>query len=103
MSTPCPYAAQWPELFARLPSDTARESLSQALANARLKGWEPTWEAVEVLVDAVTGVIPGAHVVEALVAHAQHLTDPKAGAGSVTPEEQKAAPGTAATRPQQWL
>jgi hypothetical protein len=71
MSTPCPYAAQWPELFARLPDDAARWRLSQSLANARLDGWEPTREAVELLVDAAVGSIPATEFVAAVVAHAR--------------------------------
>lgn len=66
----CPYAARWPELFARLPDAAAREGMSQSLANARLEGWEPTREAVELLVDAAVGVIPASEFVAAVVAHA---------------------------------
>ena len=68
--TPCPYATRWPELFARLPDDVARESLSQALANARLEGWEPTRDAVELLVDAAVGTIGEDQLVAAVLAHA---------------------------------
>jgi len=45
--TPCTYAQRWPELWARLPDDRARQSLSNALANGRLEGMEPTRELVE--------------------------------------------------------
>lgn len=80
MSAPCPYAARWPELFARLPDEVARERLSQSLANARLEGWDPSREAVELLVDAATGEVPEDGFVAAAVAHARraaaHTTPP---------------------------
>jgi len=45
--TPCTGAQRWPELWARLPDDRARQGLSNALANGRLEGMGPTRELVE--------------------------------------------------------
>ncbi len=69
--TPCPYATRWPELFARLPDDTARESLSQALANARLEGWDPAREYVELLVDGAVGEMGSDELIARTVALAR--------------------------------
>jgi hypothetical protein len=69
--TPCVFARQWPQLWERLPDDDARCALSQSVASARLQGWDPTPEAVTLLVDAAVGDVPQAAVVAALVSHAQ--------------------------------
>ncbi len=45
--TPCTCAQRWPELWARLPDDRAGQRLSNALANGRLEGMEPTRELAE--------------------------------------------------------
>lgn len=54
--TPCRYARRWPELFAPLDDDQ-KWSVSQALANGRLEGWEPTREEVADLIDRAREVI----------------------------------------------
>ncbi len=58
--TPCRYARQWPGLWARLPDDRARQSLSDALANGRLEGVEPTRDDVELLVARARGELTDA-------------------------------------------
>jgi hypothetical protein len=73
--TPSVFARRWPELWERLPDDDARCALSQSVASARLRGWEPTPEAVTLLVDAAVGDVPQAAVVAALVSHAQQTAD----------------------------
>ena len=69
--TPCVFAQRWPQLWERLPDDDARCALSQSVATARLRGWEPIVEAVTLLVDAAVGDVPQAAVVAALISHAQ--------------------------------
>lgn len=69
--TPCVFARRWPQLWARLPDDDARCALSQSVDSARRQGWEPTLEAVTLLVDAAVGDKPHAAVVAALISHAQ--------------------------------
>lgn len=68
--TPCVFARQWPQLWEQLPDDDAHCALSQSVASARLQGWEPTPEAVTLLVDAAVDDAPQAAVVAAL-SHAQ--------------------------------
>jgi hypothetical protein len=68
---PCVFAKRWPQLWERLPDDDARCALSQSVASARLQGWEPTPEAVTLLIDAAVGDVPQPAVVAALVSHAQ--------------------------------
>jgi hypothetical protein len=58
--TPCRYARRWPQLWARLPDDRARQSLSDALANGRLEGVEPTRDDVELLVARACGELTDA-------------------------------------------
>ena len=53
--TSCRYARRWPQLWARLPGDRARQSLSDALANGRLEGVEPTEADVQLLVARARG------------------------------------------------
>ncbi len=58
--TPCRYARQWPQLWSRLPDDRARQSLSDALANGRLEGMEPTEADVALLVARACGELTDA-------------------------------------------
>jgi len=58
--TPCRYARRWPQLWARLPDDRARQSLSDALANGRLEGMEPTEADVALLVARARGELTDA-------------------------------------------
>ena len=58
--SPCRYARRWPGLWARLPDDRARQSLSDALANGRLEGVEPTRDDVELLVARARGELTDA-------------------------------------------
>lgn len=53
---PCRYAARWPELFAPL-SDEQKQGISDALANGRLEGDEPTPQEVADLVALELGRI----------------------------------------------
>lgn len=55
--TPCRYAQRWPDLWAQLPDDSARQRLSDTLANGRLEGMEPDRALVEDLVADERGEI----------------------------------------------
>lgn len=55
--TPCRYAQRWPDLWAQLPDDAARQRLSDTLANGRLEGMEPDRALVEDLVADERGEI----------------------------------------------
>lgn len=57
--TPCRYAQRWPDLWARLPDDAARQRLSDTLANGRLEGIEPDRAFVEDLVARARGEMTG--------------------------------------------
>ncbi len=58
--TPCRYARRWPQLWSRLPDDRARQSLTDALANGRLEGMEPTEADVALLVARARGELTDA-------------------------------------------
>ncbi len=58
--TPCRYARRWPQWWARLPDDRARQSLTDALANGRLEGMEPTEADVALLVARARGELTDA-------------------------------------------
>ncbi len=53
---PCRYAQRWPELFAPLDDDQKR-GVSQALANGRLEGWQPTRDEVADLIARERGLL----------------------------------------------
>jgi hypothetical protein len=67
---PCVYARRWPELWAALPSDEARRSLSSTLASGRLEGMEPDRELVAALVAQARGEVSADDLVARLVAQA---------------------------------
>ncbi len=52
--TPCRYAQRWPDLFEPL-DDEQRRAVSQALANSRLEGDDPSRQDVADLVDFTAG------------------------------------------------
>lgn len=54
---PCVYGEQWPELFAQLPDDRARHTISEVLADSRLEGKVHTREDVSDLIDVELGRI----------------------------------------------
>lgn len=56
---PCRYARRWPELWAELPDDRARQSLTNTLANGRLEGMEPDRGLVVDLVARARGEMTG--------------------------------------------
>jgi hypothetical protein len=68
--SPCVYAQRWPELWAVLPSDEARRSLSATLASGRLEGMEPDRELVVALVAQARGEVTAEVLVARLVAGA---------------------------------
>lgn len=57
--TPCRYAQRWPDLWAQLPDDAARQRLTDTLANGRLEGMEPDRALVEDLVARARGEMTG--------------------------------------------
>lgn len=77
--TPCRYARRWPELWAQLPDDGARQRVTNALANGRLEGMEPDREFVADFVAKVRGDLTGEQYRARVLARAQAEADARLG------------------------